>query len=129
LADSIGRYQTVAILDLQRTQTDKSVPGGTTFHALSEVSISTTFIQPLAEHLIALIDTPEICERHPVSVVPLGGVVFAAEEDTAPYPSDLASPIFAAAAVSEGPNQFLKQQTVVALAKLLRFAAAAPVRR
>jgi hypothetical protein len=89
---------------------------------LSDVSISATVIPTVLDCLTPLIRTSEFSALHPLAVEALASLVFAAEEDIVPYAQDLASPILAAASGSEEANPFLKQQGVMALSKLLRFA-------
>jgi hypothetical protein len=95
-----------------------------TLHALvdilNEVSVAARILQPIIERLMALVNDPDATGLHALAVEALAALVFAAEEDVEPYAEEL-FPVIQQAA-SQNSDTVLKQQGVVALAMLLRFA-------
>ena len=89
---------------------------------LNETTVSSSIIQPVLDILLQVVSRPEMQPVHALAVEAIASLVFAVEEDIAPYAHNIFPIVLEAARAPELQAPFLKQQAVTALGMLLRFA-------
>ena len=89
---------------------------------LNETTLSPSVIQPVLTTLMQVIHSGEMQQLHPLAVEGLASLVFAVEEDIAPFAQAVFPLVLDAARVPETQAPILKQQAITAIGMLLRFA-------